>query len=152
MDTRQPIYRTHEQIERLVQAFEACTLPPDQFAHHAHMTVALWYLTQLPLDQATDKMRTAIQRFAAFHHQTQLYNETITLFWMKLLDHFLSIAQPNTALADVTQQALIALGSMRFVFSHYSKALVFSEKARHQWVDPDLIPLSFGEVAKSQPT
>jgi len=144
--TNQPMHRTREQIEELVQALEACTLPPDQFTHQAHMTVALWYLAQLPFDQATDKMRTAIQHFAAFHHQAQLYNETITLFWMKLLHHFLCAAQPGTNLADVTQQALSTLGSMRFVFSHYSKALLFSEAARRAWVDPDLMPLAFGEA------
>ena len=142
----QPIYRTIDQIEQIVQAFETCTCPPGQFNHHAHITVALWYLTKMPFSEATDKMRSTIQQFARSHHHSHLYNETITMFWLKLLRHLLDVTEPNASLPDVTYQTITSLGSMRFVFSHYSKELVFSDRARKHWVEPDLLPLPFGET------
>ena len=88
--TLKPVtYRSAAEIEALVRAFEQGTLPPGEFNHHAHMTVALWYLRRHPYPEAVDRMRAAITHFAARHHQSQLYNETITLFWMKLLRHVL---------------------------------------------------------------
>ena len=62
-----PIFRTEEQIEQLVRAFENCSLSAAEFDHHAHMTVALWYLMRGSLLDATERMRTNIQRFARHH-------------------------------------------------------------------------------------
>jgi hypothetical protein len=144
--TSPPTYRTYEQIETLVQSFEACTLSNTEFNHPAHMTVALWYLTRMPFVEAVHTMRTNIQRFAAAHHRGQLYHETITLFWMKLLRHFLEVAQPGQALSDLTYQAVTRLGDTRLMFRHYSHAALFSPAARQGWLEPDLAPLMF-EVA-----
>ena len=138
--TRHPIRRTADQIAQLVQAVEQCTLAPSEFGHHAHMTVAIWYLARLPMSEAAAAMRDTIQRFAAHHGQTQLYHETITHFWMLLLRHFLD-ANPQLDLADLTYRALAELGSMQPVFRHYTRERLFSEQARREWVTPDLIPL-----------
>jgi hypothetical protein len=143
MTFKPAIYRTQEEIETLVRAFEKGSLSPAEFNHHAHMTVALWYLRHLPYPNAVAHLRAQIRGFAARHHQSQLYNETITLFWMKLLRHLLNRAEPVTSLADTVYQILVAWGSMRFVFKHYSQELVFSEKAKQAWVEPDLRPLRF---------
>ena len=62
---------------------------------------------------------------------------------MKLLHHFLDVRGAQRPLLDLTNEAITSLGSMRFVFSHYSKELVFSEAARKQWVEPDLLAIPF---------
>jgi hypothetical protein len=142
--TKQPLYSTVDQIEKLVRAFEACTLPPARFNHQAHMTVALWYLAHFSAAEATERMRAGLHRFLDHHgHGLSKYNETITLFWMKLLRHFLDAKGADRPLLDVTNEALASLGSMHFVFSHYSRQLVFSEAARVAWVEPDLLPIPF---------
>jgi hypothetical protein len=138
----QPIYRTVDQIEQLVRAFETSTLAPGQFHHHAHMTVALWYLAHLPPAEAAERMRAGLRRLLA-HHGAQGYHETITLFWLKLLRHFLDQAGPECSVLELTNEALRSLGSMAFVFQHYSRERVFSDQARREWVEPDLAPLPF---------
>jgi hypothetical protein len=138
---QKPNYRTAEQIAQLVESVERCTLTPAEFSHHAHMTVAIWYLARLPLGEAMAVMRTTIQRFAAHHGHHQLYHETITVFWMWLLRHYLDTAGPQLPLADVTYQALVELGSTQAVFRHYSRELLFSDQARREWVAPDLLPM-----------
>jgi hypothetical protein len=136
-----PLYRSSDQITQLVRDFEAGTLAPDQFNHHAHMTVALWYLSQMPFAKATATMRTNIQHFAARHHQSQLYHETITGFWMRLLRHILDSADPSEPFTDVVYRAITTFGTMDVFFRHYSKERAFSPEARQRWVNPDLIPL-----------
>ena len=136
-----PLYRSSDQITQLVRDFEAGTLAPDQFNHHAHMTVALWYLSQMPFAKAMATMRTNIQHFAARHHQSQLYHETITGFWMRLLRHILDSADPSEPFADVVYRVITTFGTMDVFFRHYSKERAFSPEARQRWVNPDLIPL-----------
>ena len=135
--TSQPIYRTREQIQQLVQAFEACTLPPDQFNHHAHMTVALWYLAQLPLDQATDKMRTAIQRFAAFHHQAQLYNETITCAYLFLIRERMAHCEAANWEEFANQNSDLLIWKGGVLATLYRQETLDSDLARHTFVLPD---------------
>ena len=140
---QQPPRRSADQIAQLVQAVESCTLTPAEFGHHAHMTVAIWYLAHLPFEAAIASMRATIRRFATHHGHTQLYHETITMFWMLLLRHYLD-THPQLDLADATHHALVELGSMQPVYRHYSRELVFSDQARQEWVAPDLIPLPAG--------
>ena len=146
--TQRPIRRSADQIEQLVRAVEQCTLAPAEFSHHAHMTVAIWYLAHLPFDAAADAMRATIQRFAGHYGLTQLYHETITQFWMLLLHHYLD-ANPQLGLADATYHALAELGSMQPVFRHYSRERVFSDQARREWVAPDLIPMPAGTAGSA---
>jgi len=143
MPMKAAVYRTEAEIEAIVRAFEQGTLPPAEFNHHAHMTVALWYLAWHPYAEAVSRMRAAITHFAARHHQSQLYNETITLFWMKLLRHLLDQAAPGTPLADTVYAILSRWGSMGFVFKHYTKETAFSAEAKARWVEPDVRPLGF---------
>lgn len=137
-----PAYRTLDQIEQLVRAFETCTVAPAEFTHHAHITVALWYLIHAPAEEATERMRAGLHRLLV-HYGLHGYNETITLFWMKLLRHFLDVAGSNRSPVELSNEAIARFGSMRFVFHHFSKPLVFSDAARHSWVEPDLVPLAF---------
>jgi hypothetical protein len=140
-----PIYRSNDQIAQLVRAFEAGTLAPHEFSHHAHMTVALWYLSRMPFAEATATMRTNIQHFAARYQQSQLYHETITGFWMRLLHHVLERADASEAFPDVAYRAITTFGTMQVFFRHYGKERAFSEEARQHWIDPDLVPLPFSD-------
>ena len=131
-----------KEVHRLVAAFEQAALTPAQFHHGAHLAVALSYLASLPEAEATARMRSSLQRFTAYHG-VDVYHETVTLFWMRLLHH----------LTRTTHQALplwqrINLIADRYVtFSpvkvHYSPQSLRTAKARKQWVPPDRAPLEF---------
>lgn len=47
-------YQTTEEINNLITSFEDCTLPRCQWTHAAHLTVALWYLTQYEVKEAIE--------------------------------------------------------------------------------------------------
>jgi hypothetical protein len=138
-----PLYRSNDQIAQLVGAFEAGTLAPQEFSHHAHMTVSLSYLARMPFAEAASTMRANIQQFAAIHQQSQLYHETITGFWMRLLHQVLERADPSEAFPDLVFRAITTFGTMQVFFRHYGKERAFSEEARRQWLAPDLAPLPF---------
>ncbi len=136
--------RSELEIEALVEAFESASIAPAAFDHHAHVTIALWYLMRLPYDVAVARMRERTQHFAAATRHPQLYNETITLFWMKLLRHVLEEADRSAPATEIVASVLARWGSQAFVFKHYTKERVLSETAKREWVEPDLRPLGFG--------
>jgi len=70
----------------LVERFEACTLPPEEFPHEAHVYVAWSYLRELPLAMAADRFIRNLKRYAASLGKTTLYHETITWAYMLLVN------------------------------------------------------------------
>lgn len=135
-------FQTVAEIEMVVRAFEACTVAPEAFSHRAHLTVALWYLAHASASEATERMRRGLQRFIT-HHGKQGYHETITLFWLKLVRHFLDQAAANRPLPELANELLARFGDSQFLFAHYSRELVHTATAKTTWVEPDLRPLEF---------
>lgn len=136
-------FASDTEVFALVEAFEAATIPPSQFTHAAHIAVALNYLAQLPLPAAQSRMREVILHFTARNRLADIYHETLTIFWMRLLDHLASNHYHDVPLWRRINLIVERWGTAAPVESHYSRALIKSKTAREEWVPPDLLPLSF---------
>ena len=135
-------FTNDEEVRELVRAFEEATIPPSQFQHCAHIAVALSYLSEGSLDDATVRMRETLRRFTQ-HHGVNVYHETVTRFWMKLLDHL-----ATTHYRDMPLWRRINLIVERWavtdpVAAHYSRDVIKSRAARESWIAPDRLPLPF---------
>ena len=130
------------EIEQLVVSFESCTIDPAKFHHNAHLLVALWYLFQLPEPAAYARMRESLRRFTS-HHQSEGYNETLTLFWLKLVGHSLGHGQARRSLIEHAHELLATYADSHLVYKYYSRERIHSPEAKHAWVEPDLKPLDF---------
>ncbi|HEV2802270.1 MAG TPA: hypothetical protein VGW12_17490 [Pyrinomonadaceae bacterium] len=136
-------YRSEREIEKLVEDFESCTVLREEFDHGAHLAVALWYLARFPYAMAEEHMRAGLHRYTAHHNAQANYNETLTLFWLKLVSHFLARADDAHTLDERANELLAAYGSSKLAFEYYSRALVQTPEAKTSWVEPDLKPLDF---------
>ncbi len=93
-------FASDAEVAALVHAFETATIPSSEFTHVAHIAVALSYLNKMLPEQALKRMREKIRDFAAHHGVSNLYHETLTTFWMRLLDHVTTnynVAEPGEA-------------------------------------------------------
>ena len=89
-------------------------------------------------------MRASLHRFLDHYgHDRQKYNETITLFWLKLVDKFLEQTDKARTAVDIYNEMVEFCGDPQLIFNYYSKELLSSEEARRGWVEPDLKPLEF---------
>ncbi|HEV2913608.1 MAG TPA: hypothetical protein VGX92_10035 [Pyrinomonadaceae bacterium] len=136
------IYESASEVEAIVRGFEACSIPPSEFKHRAHLTVALWYLKRLPSAEATASMRASLFRFIN-HHGAQGYNETLTIFWLRLVRRFLDDAPPASSILELANLLTATYGDSRLVFDYYSRELLSSPEAKASWVEPDLKALDF---------
>jgi hypothetical protein len=142
----QGYYQSEGEVKARVRGFEDCTLPDSEFDHPSHLTVALAYLhlSRLSVPEATTRMRAALYRFLDHYGEDRgKYNETITLFWVKLVRGFLDKTDTARPLADIANEMIESFGSSRLIYDYYSKERLSSEEARKEWVEPDVKPLDF---------
>ncbi len=71
--------------DKLLAGFENCTLPNEAFHHEEHVRVAFLYLRRYSALQPLERFSAALQRFAAAHGKTTLYNETVTWAYLLLI-------------------------------------------------------------------
>jgi hypothetical protein len=130
---------------QLVEAFTSCTLPKDEWTHHAHLKVGLWHLLHYSPSESIERLRQGIKRYNVAcgieNTESQGYHETITQFYVWLINQFIQqvdCLQPIDALAD---ELINRYGDKLLPFSYYSRDRLMSKTARLEWVEPDLTPL-----------
>lgn len=146
MSNSQSLYTSDEEIEAVVRGFESCATTPAEFSHRAHLTVALSYLhlSHLTIPEATARMRESLYRFLDQHAiDRRKYNETITLFWIKLLRSSLDRKDETRPFVALANEILETIGDSRIIYNYYSKEHLSSDEARRVWIEPDVKPLDF---------
>jgi hypothetical protein len=133
-------YADESQLESLVRGFESCTLA--EFKHASHLSVALWYLSRLPEREAFARMREGLRRFAA-HHNSNLYHETITLFWLRYVRDFIARAGEDRPTHELANQLADSRPDVRLIYDYYSQERLATDEAKASWIEPDLKPLDF---------
>ena len=144
-------YKTVMEIQRVVVAFESCTLPRAVWNHQAHLTIAAWYLFDHPKALATNLIRQGIKAYnqsvGIATTKTSGYHETITLFYVELIDAYLTTTGRNS-IVESTNGLLRSYGDPQIPLTFYSTRRLMSWEARLGWVDPDLRPLEFGITSR----
>jgi len=136
-------FTSDAEVTALVEAFETATIPASEFIHVAHIAVAVAYLNESPPDEALARIRSKIRAFAAHHGVNGLYHETLTTFWMRLLDHVARTYDVGLPLWQRINLIVARWGNRGPVDAHYSRELIASPAARESWVPPDRLPIPF---------
>jgi hypothetical protein len=135
-------FANDEEVRALVRAFEEASILPSHFRHCAHIAVALCYLEEEPLELALAKMRRSLLSFSQ-RHGVNVYHETVTHFWMKLLDHLAATHYRELPLWRRINLIVKRWTAADPIGAHYSRSLIGSRAARETWVAPDRLPLPF---------
>jgi hypothetical protein len=136
-------YQTRGEIENLVSAFEACSLPKPLWTHRAHLLVALWYNLRYDADEALRLVRERIRRYneavGTANTETSGYHETITVFYMWAVRRFLADTPADASLVEVANAlARSRCAEKDFPFTYYSRECLLSAEARRQFIEPDI--------------
>lgn len=138
-------FASTDELRALVDAFESCTLTRAEWTHAAHVSVAVWYVMWCGSDEATERMRSGIQRLNAAlgvpTTPTGGYHETITRFYVWLVARELRAVRIDASLAEITNAVVAACDDRTIPLRYYSRERLMSWEARTRWLDPDLAPL-----------
>jgi hypothetical protein len=124
--------------EEFLKAFEECTL--EEFHHEDHIRMAWLYLRKFGYEIGSEKVKDGIKKFAAAKNATTLYHETITEFWIRLVQHVFDRYPETDNFMDFF--ALFPpLRDSKSILGHYSKDYLMSESSRSGWCQPDILPM-----------
>ncbi len=147
-----------QELEQLVSDFTEKTLPKSEWTHHAHLIVALWHNWNFEYDEALRLVRDKIiaynEAVGTENSDTSGYHESLTIFWMTLCKNHLSANSFETIAEAYSSFLLSDYASSEIPLSYYSKEVLFSTKARKEWVRGDLksIELSNRELMPTSST
>lgn len=137
-------WNTIEGIEAFIRDFEACSLPKPRWTHHAHLLVGLWYVARHSPEDALSIVRQRIRTYndatGTANTDSSGYHETLTRFFLRgIADHILAHGSESlpSSLALLLQSPL---ARKDWPLSFYSRERLFSAAARHEWLEPDLMP------------
>lgn len=148
-------YKNEKEIFELLESFENATISRDDWKHAEHLVVALCYLERHDLAEATARMRSGILNllengFGVDLSKEMPYHETITVFWMRTVYAF-SLMRRELSLLEKAN-SLCEMFDKDHPLKFYSRELLFSDRARSEYVGPDLadtedVYLQFVETA-----
>jgi hypothetical protein len=138
-------------IEALALRFGERRIPRPEWTHEAHLAVGLWHVARFGEALALERLRLGIRALnesnGVRNSETEGYHETITRAYAVLLAQFSAGFAPDVPL----QSRLVALLQAPLAHRHallafYRKRTLMTTRARLEWVEPDVAPLSIEHV------
>jgi hypothetical protein len=133
------------ETERIAQALIDRTLPKSEWTHHAHLRAGLWHVQHhgpfVALDLLRERITAYNESVGTANTDTSGYHETLTRFYVVVIDRFLASADRAGDLDVLAEQLIAAYGDRRLPLHHYSERRLFSAVARRAWIEPDLRPI-----------
>ena len=123
--------------EEFLKAFQDCTL--EEFHHKDHIRMAWLYLSKFGYELGSTKIVEGIKKFALAKNATTLYHETITQFWIRLVQHVIENYSAETF--EEFFASFPPLQDSKSIYRHYTKDLLMYEIARKEWMQPDLLAI-----------
>ena len=145
-------YKNLAEIDVLISRFSDKSLPVEEWTHVAHLTVGLWFVCEYGQAETAQKMPNCIYMYnnsvGTKNTDTSGYHETITQFWIWLLDAYWQRVRNKMTFLEACNHLFTSPFSERTAFlKFYSEDLIFSVKARKEYVSPDIQPLNADLIA-----
>ena len=133
-------YQSDKEIETLVKRFENKTLPKSEWTHQAHLAVGLYYLHHHTIHESLCIMKARIitynESVGGVNSATEGYHETLTVFWLSILDNYLKENKRETLCETCNEFFASKFFSKDLPLQYYDKEKLFSVEARSTWVEP----------------
>lgn len=120
--------------------FEQCKLAEELFTHEAHLRLAWIYLDSFGLEKAEKRICDSIQAYTAHLGVESIYNETVTIVAMKIVDHFQRQGPSLIFNEFLREYPELLTNFKRLVAQHYSADIFSNEAAKRNFIEPDLLP------------
>lgn len=120
---------------------ETCEFPIAEFSHRAHLRLAYVYLSESDTDSSVELMRNSLSRLIQHNGvPPSKFHETLTRAWILAVHHFMNQTASSDSADELIDQHPAVLDT-KIMMTHYSAEILFSEKARGEFVQPDLDPI-----------
>jgi hypothetical protein len=128
--------------QKFLEAFESATLTKAEWTHEAHILMGWLYVQHYGnWERALPVVRAGIQKLNAAINHGVGYHETITVVFLRVIDSYWKESCETDW--EKFKQTYPELFNYRkpILAKYYTKARIFSEEARLQFIEPDREPL-----------
>ena len=123
--------------QEFLDSFEHCTLPATEWTHLAHVRVAWLCLTQGAAEDALARISSGILRYnSEVLNRRHKYHETVTVAFTRIVASRVSAMQTWEEFCGGIEDILDP--EMPILLRYYSAALLYSDRAREFFVEPDI--------------
>lgn len=133
-------------------AFARGERPGGVFRHADHVRLAWLLVRREGAARGEELVAAGIRAFAAGQGVPELYHDTLTRAWVRLVAAALAATPAAAADFERFLAAHPQLADKTLVFRFYSPAALSRPAARSGWIEPDLRPLPARVAALASPT
>ncbi|MDD3518712.1 MAG: hypothetical protein PHQ14_10215 [Chromatiales bacterium] len=127
--------------DEFLDAFLACSLPPEGFDHRSHLRIAWVHLQRHALEDAIERTCDGIARFAEHLGAPDKYHRTLSEALMRLMAHG-GAADPGLSwTAFLAGNPALRDDAAGLLAQYYSPERLALAQARRRFLDPDRRPL-----------
>ncbi|OLD02081.1 hypothetical protein AUG19_04410 [archaeon 13_1_20CM_2_54_9] len=123
-----------------LDAFHRGSLPSSEFRHKGHLRLTWLVLRSHLPDEAASILTREIRHIAAAQGAAGRYHETLTRFWIRIVNHAIKNAGETRSLDDLLEKFPMLLDKS-LPYRHWREGTFNSDKARAVWLEPDVAPL-----------
>ncbi|MCE7990491.1 MAG: hypothetical protein HEP71_00870 [Roseivirga sp.] len=126
--------------EEFLRQFTGCHLDPSIFSHEAHLRLAWINITKYGIVQATENIQSQLLKFVESVGDSDKYNKTLTIASMFVVNHFIQRSESSNFPDFISEFSKLKTGLKSLISSHYSIDVFTSQKAKEEYLEPDLLP------------
>lgn len=121
-------------------AFESGSFPPSLFDHEAHLRLAWVNLKYHGEQKAIEKVCQSIRAFDKLHGDGSKFHKTLTVASVKVVRHFMQKSYSANFSDFIQEFPRLKTSFKKLLEQHYGFDLLADQKAKKEYVAPDLIP------------
>ena len=119
--------------------FESCTLPDSLFTHEAHLRLAWIHIQKYGPAQAELNLCSQIQQYATSLGGADKFHKTVTVAAIRAINHFISRSKSIQFEVFLKEFPRLKNDFKGLMDAHYSFNIFAHEKARIEFVEPDMV-------------
>ena len=120
--------------------FQSLSLDPELFSHEAHLRLAWIHLKKYGESKAISNIKNQLLAFVDHVGARAKYNDTLTVAAVKMVHHFMKRSSSSNFQEFIFEFPKMKTNFKDLIMSHYKTNIFSSEKARKEYIKPDLIP------------
>ncbi len=130
---------TNDEFE---EKFSNCDMPAILFTHEAHLRLAYIHITKYGIKKAIDNLSIQIANCDDKYGDGTKFNKTLTVASVKVMHHFIKKAKATNFNALIIEFPHLRRNFLDLLKAHYKVDIFNSEKAKQEFLEPDLLAIS----------
>lgn len=120
--------------------FAEGTLDPKLFSHEAHLRLAWIHIRQSGVEKAIEIINKQLFDFVNALGAGDKFNQTVTTAAIRAVYHFILKSNTSSFQEFILENPRLKNQFKDLLFSHYKTDIFKSEKAKREYLEPELLP------------